>query len=198
MSIVRTGDWKKAHALLARGGRGLGASVQRALLQEAHALRTAIIAGLDRQAPAGAALAPLTPLTLAARRLRRFRGTKALIRTAELRNALAVVRRAGQAFVGIPGTARGRDGRSLAARATWQEYGTRPTIIPITPRMRRFLAVLYREAGHARAAGSGGGAGVVVVQVPARPFLRPVIAVFQVGAARRFLARVAIELWGRQ
>ena len=195
MSVRMTGDWRKAQTLLGRGGRDLGRAVDRTLAQEAHALRASIIEGLDKQAPGGEPLAPLAPLTLAARRLRRLRGTKALIRTAELRNALAVMRRGGEVFVGIPGTARGRDGRSLSARAQAQEYGTTPTIVPITPRMRRYLFVLLREAGQAPRAG-GSGSGVVVIQVPARPFLRPALAAFQVGATRRFLARVAAQLWG--
>ncbi len=196
MSIQRTGDWRKAQALLTRGARELGRSVDRALTQEAHALRTAIVEGLDKQSPGGEPLTPLEPLTLAARRLRRFRGTKVLIRTAELRNALAVIRRASLVFVGIPGAARGKDGRSLSARAEAQEFGAGPTIVPITPRMRRFLFALYREAGRTPSATTGAGTGVVVIQVPARPFLRPVLAAFQVGATRRFLARVAGDLMG--
>jgi len=196
MSIQKTGDWRRAQRILAKGARDLGRSVDRALLQEAHALRTALVEGLDKQAPAGHALTPLAPLTVAARQLRRFRGTKVLIRTAELRNALAVIRRASLVFVGIPGTARGRDGHSLSARALAHEYGSGPTIVPITPRMRRFLFALYRQAGRAAQRTDGPGAGVVVIQIPPRPFMRPVLAAFQVGATRRFLTRVAADLTG--
>jgi hypothetical protein len=196
VTIRCTGDWRKAQALLTRGARELGRSVDRALTQEAHALRTALVEGLDKQAPAGQALPPLAPLTIAARQLRRFRGTKVLIRTAELRNALAVIRRASLVFVGIPGTARGRDGHSLSARAEAHEYGAGPTIVPITPRMRRFLFALYRQAGRESVQTGGSGAGVVVIQIPPRPFMRPVLAAFQVGATRRFLARVAGDLTG--
>lgn len=196
MSIQQTGDWRRAHHLLAKGARELGKSVDRALVQEAHALRTTLVEGLDKQAPAGHALTPLAPLTLAARQLRRFRGTKVLIRTAELRNSLAVIRRASLVFVGIPGTARGRDGHSLSARAEAHEFGTGPTIVPITPRMRRFLFALYRQAGREAVRTGGRNAGVVVIQIPPRPFMRPVLAAFQVGATRRFLARVAADLTG--
>ncbi len=196
MTIRRTGDWRKAQALLTRGTRELGRSVDRALAQEAHALRAALVEGLDKQAPAGQPLAPLAPLTIAARQLRRFRGTKVLIRTAELRNALAVIRRASIVFVGIPGSARGRDGRSLSARAEAHEFGTGPTVVPITPRMRRFLFALYRQAGRTPGGTPGTSKGVVVIHMPPRPFLRPVLAAFQVGATRRFLARVAGEFTG--
>ena len=40
----------------------------------------------------------------------------------------------------------------------------------------------------------GSGRGVIVVQVPARPFLRPAFDKFREGASRRFLERVAREL----
>ncbi|HRL11607.1 MAG TPA: hypothetical protein PKX07_06990, partial [Aggregatilineales bacterium] len=99
-------------------------------------------------------------------------------------------------FVGIPGTARGRDGQSLSARALAHEYGSGPTIVPITPRMRRFLFALYRQAGRAAQRTDGPGTGVVVIQIPPRPFMRPVLAAFQVGATRRFLTRVAADLTG--
>jgi hypothetical protein len=190
MSIRRTGDWRRAERLLTRGATALARGVDRALLLEAHGLRAEIVGGLDRQAPGGTPLAPLQEVTLAARRLRRFTGTKALIRTAELRNALAVLRRGAGVFVGIPG----RGPASLAGRAAAQEYGTAPTIVPLTPRMRRFLAAVYAAAG--RPAAGAAGAGLVVLQVPPRPFLRPAIAMFQVGAGRRFLTRVARDVFG--
>ena len=58
--------------------------------------------------------------------------------------------------------------------------------------MRRFLFALLRQAGKEPTGGSG--RGVVVVQVPARPFLRPAFEKFREGASRRFLERVAQQL----
>jgi hypothetical protein len=51
---------------------------------------------------------------------------------------------------------------------------------------------LLRQAGKEPTGGSG--RGVIVVQVPARPFLRPAFERFSEGASRRFLERVAKEL----
>ena len=68
----------------------------------------------------------------------------------------------------------------------------RPCVIPITPKMRRFLFAMMRKAGQASTGGDG--RGVVVTQVPARPFLRPAFNKFRQGADRRFLERVAKEL----
>ena len=76
--------------------------------------------------------------------------------------------------------------------AKLNEFGGPPVIIPITPKMRRFLFALLRQAGKEPTGGSG--RGVIVVQVPARPFLRPAFDKFRERASRRFLDRVAREL----
>jgi len=47
--------------------------------QEAHALRNDIVQGLTSQAPGGEPLKPPSPLTIAARQLEGFGGSKALI-----------------------------------------------------------------------------------------------------------------------
>jgi hypothetical protein len=58
--------------------------------------------------------------------------------------------------------------------------------------MRRFLFALLRKAGKESTGDSG--RGVIVVQVPARPFLRPAFNKFREGVSQRFLERVAKEL----
>ena len=70
--------------------------------------------------------------------------------------------------------------------------GVSPAIIPMTPRMRRSLFALLRKAGKEPSGGSG--RGVIVVQVPARPFLRPAFDKFREGASKRFLERIAKDL----
>jgi len=189
MGVSRTGDWARLRDLMAKLPRELAGAIRKAVHQEAHALRRDLVQGLTDQAPAGEPLAPPAELTLAARRLRGFGGTKALMVRGDLRNAISVIVRGEQVFVGVPRTARGQGGQSLVDVAYVQEHGSDPIVIPITPAMRRFLAALYREAGKPRRPGSG--AGVVVVQVPPRPFLRPVVERFKVGAERRLLDRIA-------
>jgi hypothetical protein len=80
---------------------------------------------------------------------------------------------------------------SAAASRQLHEFGGPPVIIPMTPKMRRFLFALLRQAGKEPTGASGRGA--IVVQVPARPFLRPAFEKFRDGASRRFLERVARE-----
>jgi len=192
MAVSRTGDWARARRLLTAAPQRLQAAIGTAVRQEAHALRNEIVQGLTRQAPGGEPLKPPSPLTIAARELEGFGGTKALIVRGDLRNSITVVVQGDEAFIGVSRSARSKDGASMVDLAKLHEFGGPPVIIPMTPKMRRFLFALLRQAG--KEPTGGGGRGVIVVQVPARPFLRPAFEKFREGASRRFLERVAREL----
>ena len=192
MAVSRTGDWARARRLLTAAPQRLQAAVSAAVRQEAHALRNEIVQGLTSQAPGGETLKPPSPLTIAARQLEGFGGSKALIVRGDLRNSITVIVQGDEAFIGVSRSARSRDGASMMDLAKLHEFGGPPVIIPMTPKMRRFLFALLRQAGKEPTGGSG--RGVIVVQVPARPFLRPAFEKFREGASRRFLERVAREL----
>jgi phage gpG-like protein len=192
MAVSRTGDWARARRLLTAAPQRLQAAVSAAVRQEAHALRNDIVQGLTSQAPGGEPLKPPSPLTIAARQLEGFGGSKALIVRGDLRNSITVVVQGDEAFIGVSRSARSKDGASMVDLAKLHEFGGPPVIIPMTPKMRRFLFALLRQAGKEPTGGSG--RGVIVVQVPARPFLRPAFDKFREGASRRFLERVAREL----
>ncbi len=192
MASRRTGDWARARELLSTTSGRLKGAVETALKQEAHALRNEVVRGLTAQAPGGDPIRPPAPLTLAARHLKGFGGTKSLLVRGDLRNAISVITADDEVFVGVLRTAKSSTGESLADVAQLQEFGGPPVIIPITPKMRRFLAVLFKRAGVTPTGGSG--RGVVVTQVPARPFLRPAFEKFRAGAGRRLLERIAAQL----
>jgi phage gpG-like protein len=192
MAVSRTGDWARARRLLTAAPQRLQAAIGTAVRQEAHALRNEIVQGLTSQAPGGETLKPPSPLTIAARQLEGFGGSKALIVRGDLRNSITVIVQGDEAFIGVSRSARSKDGASMVDIAKLHEFGGPPVIIPITPKMRRFLFALLRQAGKEPTGGSG--RGVIVVQVPARPFLRPAFDKFREGASRRFLERVAREL----
>ena len=192
MAVSRTGDWARARRLLTAAPQRLQAAIGTAVRQEAHALRNDIVQGLTSQAPGGEPIKPPAPLTLAARQLEGSGGTKALLVRGDLRNSITVIVEGDEAFIGVPRSARSSGGESLVDLAQLHEYGGPPVVIPITPKMRRFLFALLRPAGKEPTGGSG--RGVVVVQVPARPFLRPAFEKFREGASRRFLERVAQQL----
>lgn len=190
MSVRKTGDWALARRLLASAPAKLKAAVGTALRQEAQLLRKEIVEGITNQAPGGEPFRPLSPLTLAARKIEGRGGTKALIVRGDLRNAIAAIVQGDEAFVGVPRKARGRDGQPVIDVAQVQEFGAGPIVIPMTPAMRRFLFALLRKAGVEKTS-DGSGRGVVVVTIPARPFLRPAFEKFSKGAQARFLGRVA-------
>jgi phage gpG-like protein len=192
MAVMRTGEWARARQLLAAGPQRLRSAIGVAIRQEAQGLRNEIVQGLTSQAPGGEPIKPPAPLTLAARQLEGFGGTKALLVRGDLRNSITVIVEGDEAFIGVPRSARSSGGESLVDLAQLHEYGGPPVVIPITPKMRRFLFALLRQAGKEPTGGSG--RGVVVVQVPARPFLRPAFEKFREGASRRFLERVAQQL----
>lgn len=192
MATMRTGDWALARRLLSAGPQRLRSAIGTALRQEAQALRNEIVQGLTSQAPGGEPIRPPAPLTLAARQLEGFGGTKALLVRGDLRNSITVIVEGDEAFIGVPRSARSSGGGSLVDLAQLHEFGGPPVIIPMTPKMRRFLFALLRQAG--KEPTGGGGRGAIVVQVPARPFLRPAFEKFRDGASRRFLERVAQQL----
>jgi phage gpG-like protein len=192
MAVSRTGDWARARRLLTAAPQRLQAAIGTAVRQEAHALRNKIVQGLTSQAPGGELLKPPSPLTIAARQLEGFGGTKALIVRGDLRNSITVFVHGDEAFIGVSRSARSKDGASMVDLAKLHEFGGPPVIIPMTPKMRRFLFALLRQAGKEPTGGSG--RGVIVVQVPARPFLRHAFDKFREGASKRFLERVAKEL----
>ena len=189
MSVTKTGDWAVARRLLTAAPLKLKAAVGMALRQEAQLLRKEIVQGITKQAPGGEAFKPLSPLTLAAREMKGRGGTKALMVRGDLRNAIAAIVEGDEAFVGVPRKARGQDGKSVIDVAQVQEFGAGPIVIPMTPAMRRFLFALLRKAGEEKSGGSG--RGVVIVTIPARPFLRPAFKQFEKGVQKRFLGRVA-------
>ena len=197
MSVTTTGDWAKARTILAASDRKFRRAFDRALLQEAQFFRKKIIQGLTRGAPGGRRFQKLAKSTLRSRRFKGFRGRKPLIRTAELRNSVTVVKKREGVFVGVLKAARGKDGRKLFDIALLHEKGSRPIVIRITPKMQRLLAVMFggRRGLKKSAAGVQG---IIIVQIPARPFLAPVFKRFARPSMvkNRFLARVAKQLKG--
>jgi hypothetical protein len=197
MPFRRTGEWSKAREFFNGSGARMQQALQSGLRHEAERLRTEVVQGITRQAPGGRAFVPLSASTLARRRLGGFLGTKALMVAGDLRNAVTVVVRGDEAFVGVQRATRGADGRSLANVAEIQEFGAGPFVVPITDKMRRLLGALRAVSGSAPAAGgssghNGTGSRVIVVKIPPRPFLRPAFDAWKKGAERRFAQRVQL------
>lgn len=216
-TVIRTGQWATAKRILMTGGARARVAFDAATMQEAHYLRRKIVEGFRTQAPGGQAFRPLAETTIAIRRFKRFRGTKALIVRGDLRNSITAQRTGyAQAFVGVLRSARSKDGRSLVNVAEVHEFGSRPIVVRITPKMRAFLNLalgrmnskrMKRTPGRDKAGRftkapriryRGTGTGIAVIQIPARPFIRPTVAEHMKphDVRMRFLARVGRLLNG--
>lgn len=168
----KTGDWKRGQRLIEQAARAAPEALRRALLQEAHQLRGQMVQGIADQAPGGKRFRPLSAWTLAIRRLKGGSHTKALIDTGSLRASITVHNPSpNRVFVGLLRTQRHKSGRGIVNIGVVHEFGAGPFVVRVTPKMRRFLAVVARKAG--MPAGGGGGRGYVVIRIPARPFVRP-------------------------
>lgn len=212
IKIGLTGDWRKSARILRVAPVRIRMALDRAVMQEAQYFRTKVIEGFRKQAPGGEKFKPLAKTTLALRRFKGFSGTKALMVRGDLRNSIKVTKKTtalgAEAFVGVHRTERSKDGGSLINIAEVHEFGSNPIVIEVTPAMRKFLAMVFSQelpdfnsGGGAGATGDGQGTmsrGIIIVQIPARPFLQPVIDkdFNSLESRMRFQSRVAINLGG--
>jgi len=196
--VTKVGDWALARRLLDQASRRVPQAIDQAVLQEAQYFRTKIVEGIREQAPGGQPFAPPAPTTLAVRRFLGFKGTKALLVHGDLRNSITVVKEGAGAFVGVLRTAKARGGEALVNVAAVHEFGSRPIVMKLTPKARRFLHAAFRAAGLERPAGGRPSIGIAIIKVQARPFLWPVFERFGQAedVSRRFLDRVARSLGG--
>lgn len=196
-----TGEWKAlAQTLSKMGSPALWtAASSQAMGREAHRLRGIIIKGFNAQGPKGVKWKKLAHMTIALRRAMGFRGTKALMRSGDLRNSIKVVEEGSEDwFVGVHRTARSKTGQPLVDIATVHELGSKGEIrIKVTPKMRRFFMAMFlkttsvahrrRMSKSARTGKPGRGrmpkfaimplspsTKVLVIRIPARPFIGPV------------------------
>lgn len=181
MSFVRkVGDWNDARKILKASDVALKRAIQKTLLQEALLYKKEIVKGIRKQSPGGKTFQPISDSTKKVRRALGFRGTKALIRTGDLIRSITVVRRRNGVFIGVPRTAQSKSGKPLFELARIHEEGTDPFVIRVTPKMRKFLHATLGARGKKKSRTGGGFAGassqIIIIQIPARPFLAPVFA----------------------
>lgn len=195
MAVVKVGGWNEARRILRAGPLRFRRAVDRAVLQEAQLYKKEVVRGITTGSPGGKTFEPLSETTLATRRARGMRGTKPLIARGDLRRSISVVKGPfGGAFVGVLRSARGSDGQRLVNVAQVHEFG-KTVVVQLTPKARRFLMMILRQAG-IEPSGGGGGRGIAVVRIPARPFLKPVFDKLSKDAPKRVTRRVALLLAG--
>jgi len=168
------GDWKLAQKVLSAAPAAFDRALKAAIRHEAEK-----IAGLIRTK-----IASNVPPPNAASTVKGKGSSKTLIESAKMRNSVQVVWNGKfDAFIGIPTKAR----KSTANLADIHENG-RIIVQQMTDKQRKFLHVKLGGGG------GGGGTGVIVIHIPARPFIKPVFAAYKGDAKQTFIGVLSNEL----
>lgn len=178
-NVTLVGDWKTAEKILNAAPAALTHAAKVSLLQEGEYLRGRIVKKIRSNVPP-----PNSKSTIAQKR-----SSKTLINHGDLANAPAVLEVGPlEIMIGIPRSTKGQ----LAKLADVLENG-RTIVQRITPKQRKFLHALYAKLGP-KAPGSGASTGVLVIHIPARPFIRPVFDEEKDKIPERFITRLARNL----
>lgn len=172
-----TGDWEAAVRICT------GASVlfPRACDVALRRIAVEVEGDVKRNIKAGPP-PPQSPLTIAT-----GGGGKPLNRAGDLANSVNVVNAGALAyFIGIPRTA------GTYSLAVVHERGA-IIVQPLTARMRAFLHARLAKVGPP----SGGATGILVTQIPARPFVEPAVDKLRSRFAQRFAREFATALAGQ-
>lgn len=194
------GDWAPVLKALKNAPRDISEAKRRALLKEAEFFRGKLVEGLRDQAPGGVSFKPLSPATIAMRQFLGFKGTKALLAHGDLMKSITVHDLDEKIFVGVLRTAKTQDGKSLADIAELNENGSQPVAIHMTPKMAALLHMAFKASGYGNRMGPPApSTGIIVVQVPARPFFGPIFALHgnPAVANKRFAERMLKEMKGK-
>ena len=197
MGIQRIGDWTKAQIFLKFGPTAMKTAANLALRREAENFRKEVVEGIKNQAPGGEKFTDLSAFTIATRRFKKFRGTKALIVRGDLRRSIKTHKAPGGYFVGIHRMVKHRTGAPLVNIAAVHEFGAKITI-RVTDKMRRYLRMIFRLAGLMTGAGGPSqlSGQTMVVEIPPRPYLRPVAEKIKPGIAKRVVDAVTKGMMG--
>jgi len=177
--------------------RKINRAIEFGTMNAAQDLRKEIIQGINKQAPGGKKFKPLSPMTLAIRKAQGFGGKKVLLRSGFMRGSINVKRGADRAsaFVGIARTARTKKGEKLVNIAAVHEFGfKKPKVIKVTQKMRNFFMALY--LGGFTKGPLKQSKRQIVLNVPARPFLRPAQEVWAKTAQKKFRQRMSRKMFG--
>ena len=188
MKIELTGDWGKASGILSGAPNEIPKALARALKQEGRHAEGLIKQNIGKGPP--------PPLAHKRTRGTGKGGSKPLNASGDMRGAVTVLETASfEVFVGIPRNSPKHGGR-VCNLAMIHEFG-KTIAIRMTPKMRKFLfGVLFKGSKRAPGGGSKSGGGIIVVHIPARPFVAPAFAEASVGFGDRMIARVAKEMGG--
>jgi hypothetical protein len=140
---------------------------------------------------------PISPWTVAGRKMTNIGGEKALIASGEMHKSLVTQYdpKSKKGFCGILYQTKRKDGKGMVNIAKIHEFGAGPIVIKMTPKMIMYLRYLskflppgmrkdYRKARK----GGKRSSGVIIINIPARPFFGPARMPFAAGITTRVRA----------
>lgn len=189
IKITRDGDWQQAREILDAAPKDIPRVVGVAIKQEAHFLAGKVKERLRT--------GPFTPKRSAGGRNAKGQytggGSKPLNKTGALKQSITAIVRDNEAFIGISRGAPGHGGK-VHDLAMVHEFGAL-IVMAMTAKQRRFLfGVLFKGK---TGGGGGSGTGILVIKIPARPFIRPTFEDEAPQIPERFYARLAKALGGK-
>ncbi len=192
-AVGKTGIWSQAAGFLGNVGVKSRAALILATKREAILAVGEMKKGIRGQAPGGRTFQALSELTLAKRKAKEVKGTKALVRHGDLFRSIRAVGPIGggdTVFAGVLRTATGRNGQNLANVAEVQEFGKIIAVNVDKPgkggkTTRDFFLALFLKG--LISAPLKGTTRILIIEVPARPFVAPVLKQMEKGRAGRFL-----------
>jgi hypothetical protein len=175
IGVKLIGDWKLAKRVLETAPAAFDRALKATIGAEAER-----IAGAIRKKIASGVPPPNAPSTVYLKG-----SSKTLIASGEMQKTVQVVWKGKfQAFIGIPANAK----KGTARLADIHESG-RVIVQQMTPKQRRFL--------HAKFPGyTGSGTGIIVIHIPARPFIKPVFEDYEKSGKPKFLKALGENLDG--
>lgn len=169
-------SWAVARTRFARATATFQARAWQATRSAGLLFEREVKLGLAKGAPGGKTFKPLSPLTVVTRgggtpKPLLDRGQQGLlgsIRTTEDKRRLAV-------FVGVHRTSKNADGTTLMNVALAQEFGTKPFVIQVTPKMRKFFWAISLKSGGKIRPLRPSTTTIMHPGIPARPFMQPTL-----------------------
>lgn len=175
VGFMLVGDWVKAHAIIKATPKELDRAIPKALWAE----------GLYAAAEIKKYIRTSIPPANAASTILQKGSSKTLQDKLDMLNAITPIKSAkNKVYVGIARSA----ARGTVRIARVHEEG-RTIVQVMTPKQRKYLHAKLGGTGGSKG-GGGTGTGVIIIHIPARPFIRPTFERLREGYEERFLGRV--------
>jgi hypothetical protein len=174
IGVKLVGSWKQAQKMLAASPSTFDRALKKVVHEQAEQLAASIRKNILRNTPP-----PNAASTVALKG-----SSKTLVKSGEMANSVQISWHGKfSAIIGIPASAK----KALARLADIHEHG-RVIVQQMTDKQRKFL--------HARfpGMGSGTGTGIIVIHIPARPFIKPAFEEYNLKGKPKFLDAFTHEL----